>query len=78
MLPKLLLRYFSRLKFPWLFAVTAILFGLNVIIPDPIPFVDELLLGMMTLLLGTLRKRKSEGKAERSNVIDVERAQPSG
>jgi hypothetical protein len=77
MLPKLLLRYFSRLKFPWLFAVTALVFGLDLIIPDVIPFVDELLLGMMTLLLGTWRSRKSEGKTGHSNVIDVEKAQPS-
>jgi hypothetical protein len=78
MLAKLLLRYFSRLKFPWLFAVTAILFGLNLVIPDPIPFVDELLLGLVTLLLGTWRLRKSEAHAERSNVIDVEKVRPSG
>jgi len=78
MLLKLLLKYFSRLKFPWLFALTAGLFGLDLIVPDVIPFVDELLLGMMTLLLGTWRSRKAEAKTERSKVIDVEKAHPSG
>ena len=31
-------------------------------IPDVIPFADELLLGLGTLLLGSLRKRKKGGR----------------
>lgn len=40
-----------RLRFPTLFKVTAALFAVTLVVPDPIPFVDELLLGMGTLLL---------------------------
>lgn len=78
MLAKMLLRYFSRLKFPWLFAVTGALFGLDLLLPDFLPFVDELLLGMMTLLLGTWRSRKAEAKAHHEKVIDVEKVRPAG
>ena len=46
----------SRLRFPNLFLVTAALFILDVVIPDVIPFADELLLGLGTLLLSTWRK----------------------
>ena len=57
---KLLMRFFGGLRFPWLFAVTAVLFGIDLIVPDFVPFVDELLLGLTTLLLGTWRAKKSE------------------
>ncbi len=54
------LRWFGRLSYPKLFALTASLFALTVVVPDPIPFVDELLLGLGTLLLAS---RKSRGAA---------------
>jgi hypothetical protein len=54
-----LLGFAGRLRFPQLFIVTAALFLLDIITPDPIPFLDEILLGLGTLLLGSLRKRKS-------------------
>lgn len=53
-----LLRFFGRLSYPRLFAVTAALFALDVVIPDFIPFVDEILLGLGTLLLANWKKRK--------------------
>jgi hypothetical protein len=52
-----LLAYLAKLRFPVLFAVAAILFVLDFFIPDVIPFADEILLGLGTLLLGNLRKR---------------------
>ena len=53
-----LLRFFSRLSYPRLFALTAGLFVLDVVIPDFIPFVDEILLGLSTLLLANWKTRK--------------------
>jgi len=55
----LLLAFASRLRFPWLFALTAGLFLLDLLVPDVIPLVDELLLGLATLLLGSWRKRRN-------------------
>lgn len=54
-----ILRYVSSLRFPWLLGLVALIFGLDLIVPDFLPFVDELLLGMLTLLLAAWRKRKS-------------------
>ena len=51
-------RYASRLRFPYLFLITAIVFVLDLAIPDLIPFVDEVLLGLFTVILGSLRKRE--------------------
>lgn len=53
-----LLRYAEKLRFPWLFLVTAGLFVLDVLIPDMVPFADELLLGLLTLLFGSWRDRR--------------------
>src|SRR5690606_16130780 len=45
----LLLRYLGRLRFPTLMLLTGALFLLSLVLPDPIPPVDELLLGLVTL-----------------------------
>lgn len=51
------LRWIGKLGYPRLFVLTAILFVVNVLVPDPIPFVDELLLGLGTLLLANWKRR---------------------
>ncbi len=55
---KLVSRFAARLRFPYLFLLTAGLFLIDLVVPDFIPFADELLLGLGTLLLGSIRKRK--------------------
>jgi hypothetical protein len=42
-----------------LFLVTAALFVVDLAIPDVIPFIDEVLLGLGTLLLGSWKRRRS-------------------
>jgi hypothetical protein len=59
---KLVSRFAARLRFPHLFLLTAALFVVDLLVPDAIPFADELLLGLGTLLLAGLRRRK-EGDA---------------
>lgn len=53
-------RFASGLRFPQLFAFTATLFLLDLLIPDLIPFVDELLLGLATMLLALWRDGETE------------------
>jgi hypothetical protein len=45
----------AQLRFPRLLLLTAVVFGVNVAIPDVIPFVDEILLGLATVILSRLR-----------------------
>ena len=56
-LPAMVLRWASGLRFPVLFIVTAVLFVLNLFIPDIIPLADELIMGLVALLLANLRKK---------------------
>jgi hypothetical protein len=53
-----LMNWASGLRYPTLFKITAILFILSVLIPDPLPFLDEILFGLATLLLANWKKRK--------------------
>ena len=52
----LVAKYAARLRFPQLFAFTGTLFLLDMLIPDLIPFMDEMMLGLLTLLLGMWRR----------------------
>ena len=52
----LVLRYFGNLRFPYLVAVTASLFVLDLLIPDFVPFADEILLGLVTLVLARMKR----------------------
>lgn len=54
-----LLRWLGRLSFPRLFLLSAVLFVLDLLVPDVIPFADELLLGLGTLLLARWKKPAS-------------------
>lgn len=49
----------SRLRFPQLFFLAAGLFALDMLVPDAIPFIDEALLGLLTLLLGAFKDRRT-------------------
>ncbi|HEX9636023.1 MAG TPA: DUF6116 family protein [Acidobacteriota bacterium] len=50
-------RFAAGLKFPQVFMLLLAVFLLDLIIPDMIPFVDEILLGLLTVLFGTWRPR---------------------
>ena len=50
------LGYASKLRFRQLFFIAGGLFLLDLLVPDLIPFADEILLGLLTLLFGAWKK----------------------
>ena len=48
-------RIAGRLRYPQLFFAALALFLVDLVIPDMIPFVDEILFGVLTVILGSLR-----------------------
>lgn len=70
-----ILGFLGRLSFPRLFILAASLWALDMVIPDFIPFIDELLLGIGTLLLASFRKRKAPEAQGQKPPIEGERAQ---
>ena len=66
------LAFARRLRYPTLFKVTAVLFAVSVLWPfDPIPFIDEILLGLGTLLLANWKDRDAT-PPRKGEVIDGE------
>jgi hypothetical protein len=53
--------YLESLRFPWLLLGTSLLFLVNVFVPDAIPFVDEILLALVAVVLGRLKRKKPAG-----------------
>jgi hypothetical protein len=62
MIRSLVTRFAAGLRYPTLFKLVGLLFVLDFFLPDLVPFVDEILLGLGTLLLGALRTRKRPGR----------------
>ncbi|TBR08502.1 MAG: hypothetical protein EPO46_10025 [Lysobacter sp.] len=59
------MRWAGKLRHPTLFKITAAVFLLDLVIPDFIPFADEILLGLATMLFANWKSRDAR-------VIDVE------
>ena len=64
---RLVTRFAAGLRYPTLFRLVGALFLIDLVVPDLIPFYDEILLGLGTVLLGSLKSRRARG-----TVIDVE------
>ena len=73
MVGALVAQFASRLRFPQLFAFTGTLFLLDMLIPDLIPFIDEMMLGLLTIMLGMWRKEspKVEENLPKPPVKDI-------
>lgn len=51
------LKWARTLRFPTLFKLVGALFVINLFIPDPLPFFDEIVLALGTLLLASWKDR---------------------
>lgn len=64
-----LLSWARRLRYPTLFKLTAAAFAVSILWPfDPIPFIDEFVLGLGTLLLANWK----QARPGKDNTIDGE------
>lgn len=52
-----ILHFARKLRFPTLFALTLGLFVLDMLMPDPLPFIDEILLALGALLFAAWRRK---------------------
>jgi Family of unknown function (DUF6116) len=61
--PGLVSRILSRLplRFPALFVILLTVTVADLLIPDAIPFVDEIVLGLLTTLFGLWHRRRESG-----------------
>ncbi len=61
-------RLIPGIRYPWLFAILAGLFAIDLVTPDPIPFLDEVVLAVLTFLAASWRTRQND---ERQPPIDI-------
>jgi hypothetical protein len=62
MIRRLVTQFAAGLRYPTLFKVVAALFVLDFLVPDMIPFYDEIVLALGTLLLGSLKARRAASR----------------
>jgi hypothetical protein len=63
-------RFFGRLRFPQLVILFGALFALDLVIPDVIPFIDEIFFALLTALFASFRNR-SQPAADEPPIKDV-------
>jgi len=63
-----LLNWAGKLRYPSLFKLAAGLFALSVLLPDPIPFLDEIVFGLGTVLLANWKRRKEPDPADKPPI----------
>lgn len=56
--PRKLMSWLEGLRFPVLLLITGTLFIVNVLVPDALPFIDEMVLALVTLLLARLKRSR--------------------
>lgn len=73
------LNYARKLKHPQLFKWISVLFLVDLFIPDLVPFVDELLLGLATLFLASWKKsRRDSSTGHKEKAVKGEGLNPDG
>jgi hypothetical protein len=73
-----LIEVFDRLKSSQLLMVVGGLFVIDLFIPDPVPFLDEAFLGLLTLLLARWQLRRGDARDRKPNVKNVTPKDPPG
>ncbi|QKK01319.1 MAG: hypothetical protein HND55_00855 [Pseudomonadota bacterium] len=61
-------RFLQRRRFPTLFLILATLLGANLLIPDPIPLIDEMIMLVATVTVGAFRERRKRGARDQGSV----------
>ena len=59
-LAMLVQRFLPNLRYPYLFLILGGLFLLDLVVPDPIPMLDEVLLAVLTFIAATFRTRNDD------------------
>ena len=64
------LDFANQLKFKNLFFLILFLFIVDLLVPDTIPMIDEIILGLLSILLANWKREKYRG--DEGNVIEGE------
>ncbi len=68
-------RLIPGIRYPWLVAILAGLFAIDLVIPDPIPFLDEVVLAVLTVLLASWRTRRDDTRPPPKDITPTEESE---
>jgi hypothetical protein len=71
-LSNLIQRLIPGIRYPWLLVILGGLFAIDLVVPDPIPFVDEVMLAVLTVLAASWRNRREEPRPPPKDVTPPE------
>ncbi len=74
-LSALVRRLIPGIRYPWLVAILAGLFAIDLVIPDPIPFLDEVVLAVLTVLLASWRTRRDDTRPPPKDITPPDEAE---
>ena len=63
------------IRYPWLFAILAGLLAIDLVVPDPIPLLDEVVLGVLTFLAASWRIRQGDANPPPKDVTPKDDAE---
>jgi hypothetical protein len=69
-------RFLPRLRYPYLFLILGGLLLLDLVVPDPVPLIDELILAVLTLVTATLTTRQVTRPEPRDVTESVQQKPP--
>jgi len=67
-LTALIQKLLPGIRFPWLFGLLAGLLVVDLLVPDPIPLLDEVVLALLTFLAAAWRRRDDDDDREIKDV----------
>ena len=70
-------RLIPGIRYPWLLAIVAGLFAIDLVVPDPIPLLDEVVLAALTFLLASWRTRRDDERPPPRDITPPEEGPPS-
>jgi hypothetical protein len=76
-LTALINRLIPGIRYPWLFAILAGLFTIDLVVPDPVPLLDEVVLAVLTFLVASWRTRQDDERPPPRDITPPEERPPS-
>jgi hypothetical protein len=70
-------RLIPGIRYPWLLALLAGLLAVDLVVPDPVPFLDETVLAVLTFLAAAWRTRKEDDNPPPRDVTPNENPSPA-
>lgn len=76
-LAALISRLIPGIRYPWLFAILTGLFAIDLVVPDPVPLLDEVVLAVLTFLVASWRTRQDDERPPPRDITPPEDDPPS-